>query len=62
MRYRVPSADRNPQQDLRRDRQPGSFTVSAGPPENSSGGPPRFAPTFTLSSAVKDLLIRLLLP
>ena len=39
MRYRVPSADRSPQRDLGRDQQPGSFTVSAGPPGNSSGGP-----------------------
>ena len=48
MRYRVPSADRNPQQDLHRDRQPGAFTISAGPPGNSSGGPPKVRPHIHL--------------
>jgi hypothetical protein len=39
MRYRVPSVNRNPQRDLGRDRQPGSFTVSTGPLETPAAAP-----------------------
>ena len=60
MRYRVPSADRSA------GPWPGPATwvlySFRWPAWKLQRRPSRFAPTFILSSAVKDLLIRLLLP